>query len=158
MILDAPAEARMPDERYFKGALVLPLILAVIGVASIPLTPELPAYLFWVIGPLRTFALFGGIPYLLFVVGIAISLARGRRFNWPQLTLLAPLYLLGIFWSCALAFDILASRSIDPRGWVEGGLIFGAFVLGVGYIYAGMVFLIRFIVRSAGNTDAGQAL
>ena len=144
----------MTTETYYKSALALPLLLALLGLASLPVADALPApILVPVLGGLVTFALFGGVPYLLFTIGVAITLRRGRQINWRRLTLFAPLCLLVLFWVCAATVGLFNWNTHELRDWAEAGAFFGAYVLGIGYAYALLVELGYQIVKSRTSNE-----
>ena len=129
----------MTTESYYKSALALPLILALFGLASLPIIDSLPSPLAEVAGVLVTFAIYGGIPYLLFTIAVAVALRFGHTPNWRRLTVFAPLYLLVLFWACAAIVGLITGSASDWAEWRIPATIFGAFVLGVGYSYALLV-------------------
>lgn len=126
----------MIAKRYLQFSFLLPLI-----VPSLILLTAKTTFAYGAIIPILTFSLFlGGLPYLLFIIGLLICTRRKDASAIQRITFIAPLLFIPVFLLCVLVFIPIQLLMIGDVT-VEANVVVGCciVILILGYIYVAVV-------------------
>ena len=122
----------MKGKRYFQVSLLLPLIVPLIVLLFFK-----PSFAYGGVTMILTFSLYlGGIPYVLFVIGLFFWMRRKDAREIQRMTFISPLLYAGFFVLCAVAFVPIQYLLIgDVRIEANVVLLCCVVILVLGYSY-----------------------
>lgn len=122
--------------------LAVPLVAGAVAVPSLNADAAPPTGITKVASFVFLTGIFSTIPYAIILAGLFWRLRAAARINLRRLVWTLPLWIsLGF----APVFAFVSGSSVGPRGFAEAMLVGGLWALVVGYSYATLIELLRFI-------------
>jgi hypothetical protein len=147
----------MSPSTFYRCALWLPLLLpAIVAVLVHGLGMPTTGIMHKVVQVLLMSGVYGGVPYALLAAYATWWIDHRPEDEIRRRALVAPLWMIGLWWCCAMVIGILARRAEMFLGL---GALGTAVIVPLGYAYVALVLLVRRLVlhdAPAAAAPAGQ--
>ncbi|HEU0015705.1 MAG TPA: hypothetical protein VFQ45_18655 [Longimicrobium sp.] len=138
----------MTTRTYLRLSLLAPVVVPLLLLPLLLIDP-LPAVVGSLMGILLFSLLIGGIPYVLFAVGLYVYLDPADERGWVRASWAAPLLYVPVLCACLLALSLLMVRP-EQGSLLAGMAYYAAWGLGVGYFYVLLVHAVRGVLTRWG--------